>query len=358
VSARILHVFESARIENSAQIRIVRDLITAAGGSRFDWHCCFLRGDGPLSEILHHCGAAVHHVAWSGDRHDLRGALRFYRFLQSGRFDLLHQHFGNQLLRALARLAGIPATIYHAHSRVLENAHPGRLISTSARFSDAVITTSRAVATGIRCKSAAHVIYPGVALSVSTSLPSHSSSAITVGAIARLVPLKGLRYLIEAVRLLRDRNIDLEIAGAGPEESALRDIAQRFGLAPRIRFLGWVQPTTILPRWDVFAMPSLEEAFGIAALEAMAAGLPVVATNVGGLPELIRHGETGFLVPPRNAFLLALHLEQLLVDPSMRVRMGSAARRRAGDHFSVEAMVEKISTVYADLLNLTGEKTA
>ena len=351
MSARILHVLDSGRVENTAQARIVRDLVTASAKARFDWHCCFLRGDGPLSAQLQAAGATIHHLPWSGNRGDPAGALHFYRFLRNGRFDLLAQHFGNNLVRALARLARVPAPVYHAHSRVLENAEPGRLISSNVRFAAAVIANSRATAAGFRCAGPVHVIYPGVSIPPVAAPPLHLSSSITVGAIARLVPLKGLQYLIEAIHLLRERQIHLEIAGTGPEESSLRDTARRLGLAGRVRFLGWVDPSIVLPRWHVFSLPSLEEAFGIAALEAMAAGLPVIASDVGGLPELVTDGETGFLIPPKSPALLASRIEQLFDDPALRVRMGFAARTRARQNFSVARMVEQITKLYTDLLS-------
>jgi glycosyltransferase involved in cell wall biosynthesis len=119
-----------------------------------------------------------------------------------------------------------------------------------------------------------------------------------------------------------------------------------------VEFLGWRDDVeALLHRWDVFVMPSLEEGFGIAALEAMAAGLPVVATAVGGIPELVKDGETGWLVPPADPQALAGRLRSLLRDSGLRQAMGIAGHSRAQDHFSMDRMVENVSKIYDGILS-------
>src|SRR5207245_5777728 len=150
-----------------------------------------------------------------------------------------------------------------------------------------------------------------------------------VGFSCLLGRLKGVDVLLRAAATLP--GLLVEVAGDGPERPGLEAID------PSATFLGW-QPRLddLLARWDVFALPSREEAFGIAALEAMAAGRPVVATRVGGLPELIEDGLTGLLVPPDDPAALAAALARLAADPALRARMGQAARERAAACFPVE----------------------
>jgi glycosyltransferase involved in cell wall biosynthesis len=143
----------------------------------------------------------------------------------------------------------------------------------------------------------------------------------------------------------------LEIAGTGPQREELEREAERLGLTGHLRFLGWQQDLgPIFRSWDIFAMPSLEEGFGMAALEAMAEGLPVVATSVGGLPEVVEDGQTGYLVPPSDVTALSERLRLLILDPKGRRAMGAAGRERARNLFSADRMVAEIAAVYDSLV--------
>jgi len=177
-----------------------------------------------------------------------------------------------------------------------------------------------------------------------------------IGAACRLIPLKGLLDLIRAVAslCLEFPTLRLEIAGAGPQREELETESGRLGLTGRIRFLGWQQhlgPT--LRSWDIFAIPSLEEGLPVAALEAMAEGLPLVATSVGGLPEVVADGQTGYLVPPSDVSALRGGLRLLILDPERRRAMGAAGRERARNHFSAERMVREIAAIYDSLVPAT-----
>jgi glycosyltransferase involved in cell wall biosynthesis len=352
-SSRILHLLHSGENEFAAQVRIVSCLAHNMDSARYELHAALLVSRGPLVRELEAAGVRCHLIGWSGDRHDCAGAVRFYRFLRRNHFDLLHQHFGNQFPRALAHLAGVGAIVFHLHGRVLESSDSSRLVYMAARFANSVVATSLAVAACVRGSTNVHVVYPGTSVSASIVEPS-PLLPLTIGALARLVPLKGLSCLIEAVHLMRRPDVRVEIAGAGPQEADLRAASGHFGLAEQVHFLGWVDPCEALRRWHIFAIPSLEEGFGLAALEAMAAGLPVVATDAGGLPELVAHGETGWLVPPGNPAALASRLTQLLDNPTLRTRMGGAGRARAQEHFSPKRMAEQITTIYGSLLQEAG----
>jgi glycosyltransferase involved in cell wall biosynthesis len=175
-----------------------------------------------------------------------------------------------------------------------------------------------------------------------------------IGTAGRLVELKGIEYLLSAASALRHDfpNLRLEIAGSGPLREKLESVASQTGLGDRVKFLGWIDDIqSILPRWDIFVMPSLEEGFPIAALDAMAAGLPVVATRVGGVPELIEDGTTGWLVPPRDIESLGSRLRVLLSDRELRVRMGAAGYARIRDHFSTAHMTKNFAQLYEELLS-------
>ena len=268
------------------------------------------------------------------------GAWQFWRKLRKQKFAIVHLHFGGRSVRWLARAATQAKIVRHLHGRILE---PQGLapVHFSARGTDAVVAVSQAVANQV-VDGPARVIYAGLALPCghAPARRSHAPSEIILGTAGRLVELKGIEYLLRAAAALRREfpALRVEIAGSGPQREKLEEAVAHAGLEGQVKFLGWIDDLpSVLSRWDVFVMPSLEEGFPIAALDAMAAGLPVVATSVGGVPELIEDGKTGCLVPPRDAEALASRLRLLLCNPELRVSMGAAAYARVRDHFSCRA---------------------
>jgi glycosyltransferase involved in cell wall biosynthesis len=197
----------------------------------------------------------------------------------------------------------------------------------------------------------ATVVYPGT--DVPDRVAPLLASPPTIGTVARLEFVKGIPFLLQAAGALQRRHAELriEVAGSGSCEPRLRLLTSRLGLAESISFLGWRQDVDALHRrWQVFVQPSIYEGFGLAALEAMASGLPVVASATGGLPELVEDGVTGFLVPVGDVDALADRLRQLLEDEELRVQAGRAARERVREHFSGAAMGAKIAQLYDGLL--------
>lgn len=175
------------------------------------------------------------------------------------------------------------------------------------------------------------------------------TDALIVGGLGRLDQAKGFEFLVAAAAELRAEfpRLVVAIAGSGPQREYLEAEAERRGVADRVRFLGFqadVQP--VLDALDVFAMPSRCEALPYALLEAMATELPAVAAAVGGIPEVIVPGETGYVVPPRDASALAAALRKLLTDEALRTRTGVAGRERVVRHFHERDMVRKTIELY------------
>ncbi len=320
-------------------------------------HAWFLDGNGPLIPELRAAGARVRVIGWSGGRRDLAGAWRFWNALHSQDYAIVHQHSGGRSLRWLARCASRASIILHIHGTVDES-KPDQLLVRKVSDADAVIATSHAVAElvlGVR----PHIVYPGVRIPRDyRPTVLRPTAGGVIGTACRLVAIKGIVHLIRAMAVLSTQfpDVCLEIAGLGPEQDALQDEVRCLRLGDRVKFLGWqAEVERLLQRWDIFAMPSLEEGFGIAALEAMAAGLPVVATNVGGIPELVENGRTGWLVPPGNPQALAERVCTLLLNPEMRYVMGAAGRARARSCFSMDRMVASIARIYDDILGISAE---
>lgn len=222
---------------------------------------------------------------------------------------------------------------------------------------DAVVATSQAVAHAVMGAPPravpTHIVYPGVAVPPQRETPSAHQPTTVLGTGCRLVPMKGVVYLIRAMALLSPDfpNLRLEIAGDGPLRASLEAEVESLRLRSHVNFLGW-QPSLppLLAGWDIYVQPSLMEPFGIATLEAMAAGLPVVATNAGGLPEFVREGCTGWLVPPEDPAALADRLRHLLLDAPARRAMGEAGRVSAKENFSRKRMAATVAQIYDGLL--------
>lgn len=166
---------------------------------------------------------------------------------------------------------------------------------------------------------------------------------------ARLHPQKGHTYLLEAAALVPDAIFVL--AGDGPERQLLEDQSRSLGLEDRVRFLGQRRDIPrLLATCDLFVLPSLYEGMPLSVLEAMAAGKPVIATAIGGTDELVVHGTTGLLVPPRDAVALAEAIRVLLSDRLLAARLCKAGRERAYRMFSADAMAKGVGGVYNETM--------
>lgn len=174
-----------------------------------------------------------------------------------------------------------------------------------------------------------------------------------IGAIARLHPVKDLGTFLRACAIIsRDMpNARFLIAGDGPERRALEELAAQLGLTDRIFFAGEVADVrSVLRRIDVFALPSLSESCPNALLEAMAFGLPCVATAVGGVPEIIEHGTNGLLCPAGNATELAGSILLLIRDKELRRKVSSQAARTVRERFAVSRLVKSYLRLYRRLV--------
>lgn len=312
---------------------------------------------------------------------DLVALVQLYRLIRGSRVDLVHTHTSKAgiLGRLAARLAGVPHIVHTPHGHYFVGGYAGRALTHlfvrlerwAARFTDRIVGLTEQeirdhVARGIGRPEQFVVIPSGIALPefgatadapalrAALGLPA---SATVVGAVGRLEPIKGHRYLLEAVGRLAPRCPDLHVALVGDGEllAELRHDAERAGLASRAHFLGWREDVaTLLHAFDLFALPSLNEGQGRALVEAMAAGLPIVASAAGGIPEVLAGGAAGLLVPPADAGALARAIETLLADPALRARLGAAARERAG-RYTVEASLRTLEALYDELLGFGGD---
>jgi glycosyltransferase involved in cell wall biosynthesis len=177
--------------------------------------------------------------------------------------------------------------------------------------------------------------------------------ALIIGAIGRPRPVKGYTFLLQAFeRLAQEHPASLLLfVGDGPDKMSLMRQAAGYNLNDRVYFLPDQEDIpALLPALDILAVPSLFEGMPNVALEAMAAGLPVAATRVGGVPEVVLDGETGLLVPPADAPTLAGALARLAQEPELRRRLGAAGKARACEQFSIQNVCIKTRALYSELL--------
>lgn len=208
-----------------------------------------------------------------------------------------------------------------------------------------------------------HTIYEGMDLSLYPKpvQPKHRKPGepAVIGTVAHLSPEKGLNYLVEAAALIprvRDR-MRFVIVGSGKCLHELEELAARKGLADIFHFAGFHDNTyQFMKSFDIFALPSLSEGLSSAILEAMAASLPIVATRVGGIPELVKEGENGLLVAPADPRALARAIEQMADNPEESMRMGQRGRERMEIQFTLERKIQETEQLCGQLLQRKSRK--
>jgi glycosyltransferase involved in cell wall biosynthesis len=273
--------------------------------------------------------------------------------------DIVNAHNPGALTYALlAKFRRNAHVIMTRHGQEAINPLPSGI---KLRFTDSVIAVSEAAGQAMkrrRPETAGHidVIRNGVHL----DRPARSREAVRaelglgdglVGVIvARIDRLKGHRILLDALKLLKDRGtaITVLIVGDGPERAAMEENARQHGLdRDWVRFLGFRDDIAdLLAASDLFLLPSLTEGMPLSVLEAMAQRLPVVATSVGGIPELMQDGVHGLLIPTENPAALAEAIGKLADDPAKRAAMGESGYNRVKDDFSFAEMARRYEDLY------------
>lgn len=325
-----------------------------------------------LVQRAHELGVETREVPRVRGRHKLAYLPRFAWALRAQRAAVFHAHLVWPLRCTYglggAVLARIPAVVASQHLfaeiRSRRDVVRQRLVWSCV---DRYVAVSEEVRQGL-CRTLSsdrkvEVVRNGIRLApyrrpVDTSLRaalSKGSSRPLVLTVARLDAQKGLPHLLAAAALVPE-TVFL-VAGQGPEGDRLQAEAARLGVADRIVFLGHRDDIPdLLASADLFVLPSLFEGLPVCVLEAMAAGRAVIASAVGGTDEAVVHGETGLLVPPAMPAALASAIRLLLSDPALAKRMGQAGRTRVHREFSADAMVERISALYDEVLGDHGPR--
>ena len=362
-------------------------LLTVLGLQGKGTRACVLKGPGepgepasPLERRARDEGIEIvflpHLVRSIRPAMDVRAVTGIYRFLKARRFDIVHTHTSKAgfVGRVAARWAGAPVIIHTSHGHVFYGYFGPiltRLFLTlerwCARFTDRIITlTERGrrehLDLGVGLPEQYSVIPSGVPLENFFPDPGRGRrvrerlgippDAPVLGTVGRLTAVKDQRTLIAAAKILEDRHPDLVVLliGDGGLKGKLEAQTRDLGLEGRIRFLGW-QPDVpeLLNALDVFVLCSLNEGMGRALVEAMASGLPVVTTNVGGMPDLVEEGVSGCLVPAGAPDALAAAVSRMLKDRGRLRSMGERSREKSAA-YTVERMNNQLSDLYRDLV--------
>lgn len=343
---------------------VVLELLRSIDRSRFHIGVCSFSGEGPLLEEMSRLGAEVFTPRTTWD---------YLRRIRAAGYHVVHANHGARIHRCTARLAGC-RVIVHAHGvpeSCLNRVRQGdpslerEFKNAFGTCADAIVACSRSVSETLSkiCPSLGRrlsVIYNGTDLTrqrpispeemrikkLEADLPG---DAVVVGFAGRLIPLKRIDCLLTAAERLVAKHSSLYflILGEGPLRSELEK--QASSLRERVRFLGWRTGSDWFPLFDVLALPSESEGFALSVVEAMAGGTAVVASAVGGLPEVVIDGETGLLIPPGDSQRLETALDTLICNPEMRRRMGLAGRTRAELVFDSRAMARRFEELYAGL---------
>lgn len=348
---RVVHV--TGCLDLGGQEKLLVEFAKHADRDRFDLRFLSLTTRGILADELEAQGWPVTALGIEDGLH-LRLPMRLARLLRSWGADIVHTHNERPLIYAApaAKLASVRRVIHTKHGRGTYNSRRQRLLTAMAsRLIDRFVCVSRdtaqlAIAQGVPA-SRIVTLHNGIDLDrFAFAGPRLDGPAVVV---ARLCADKDLATLLHAVSLVvaESPGFRLQIAGDGPCMNELRQLTQSLNLTTHVEFLGAVHDVpAILRRSRFCVLSSVSEGVPLTLLEAMAVGLPIVTTGVGGIPEVVADGVTGLLVPPRDPATLAAAIMRMQHDDDLARRFGDQGRRLVEDRFDVRAMVALYESLY------------
>jgi len=306
------------------------------------------------------------------------GAHRISKYVQNNNVDIIHCHgykatilsglqpFRYGRIPYISTLHGWTSTKKYTKMWVYE-----WLDALMAKRADHVVAVSEAMRENFRLKALninPVVIYNGIQNNENTSIKGTDYLALTgmdntkikLVSIGRLSKEKGFNILLNAVHLIktkRNYGVQLLIVGEGPEKNQLMRLAKDYGISDNVKFPGYIDGASkLLKEFDIFVMSSLTEGMPITLLEAMRAGMPIVATAVGGIPEALEGGECGIMVSSGNELDLAKSIVELYDNSKLKDEISRKAKIRFQEIFTVEKMEEKYRKVYMDVINQNNNK--
>lgn len=361
---RVLHIIDSLDLGGAQEV--VLNLATC-GSNRFRHEVATLHGHGIYWDRLRQAGVKVHSLS-PHKFLPLYLASIPWRLI-AGRPDILHCHLipSNIIAKPLGALLGVPVIINHDHTNDTRRAESALLLAMdrfSNRFASHIVTVSGSCRDFLIAREsipARDVTLVPNAIDLRRFSPAAAggeqarnalgvpASARIVAGVGRLNPQKNFSLFLDIAAQLAPRFSDLYflLAGNGPEEKMLCEKASALGILDRVIFSGYVADTrSVYLAADVLLMPSRYEGLPMTLLEAMAMGLPVVASKLDGIAEVIDDGSEGFLVPSGDAALFVERTAALLGDSVLSARIAKNARAKIESRFSVERMTSSVEAIY------------
>ncbi len=351
---------------------MVLNLSSALPSDQFETHIGALIGSGALMEQAAQRNLQTIHFQFKFPA-DPRGIARLVSYCRQHKIQIVQTHGlrADAIARWACRLAGVSVIISTLHSIDPWRRRPHVLLD---RVTSPFVTQYVAVCEA--AKNAAinregirpdkiQVIPIGVP---PQTIPREQRDEIrrqfniaenawpVIGVLANLRDMKGHRHIIHALPAILRENPDAVFLFAGRDDSkgAIREVARHHEVDSAIRFLGFVEDTpSVLAAMDIFLLPSYWEGFPVSILEAMQAGVPVIATHVGGIPEMIRDGQDGLLISPKSPEAIAQAVNRLANDFALRATLARSADAHFQSSFTIDTMVQRMSKLFIELLKKT-----
>lgn len=348
---------------------VVEHLCNTLDSDKYDIHCGYFKERGERGDALAASGVNVVRLTDSDEsKTDYFSFLKMRKYCREHHIKLVHAHDIHAMVNGALMKLTMPSIklIYTFHfgnyPNIDKNKYyfekvftkiPDQLIAVGTRQAGQISKTYNIPERRIK------TIYNGVHdywVEHRESGGNSKRGKITFGSISTLTTQKGLEILIDAVEILNNKHpnrFSMVIVGDGSLREKLIELSREKHLDEVIRFAGWVRDANInmLPEFDVFVQSSRWEAMSVVILEAMSAGKPIVATNVGENHVVLENEETALVVPPNDSQLLADAMERVLDDEALRERLGRNARQRFGDSYTVQKMADNYDDLYSSLLN-------
>ena len=362
---RVLHLFVSLPVGGAENLLL--SILSKLDPNRYESVVCTLGDRGALAGQVEALGVPLVELGLMDKRAGRKATIAALTdLLRRERIDLLHSHLyhANYLGRLAARRQGIPAVI-SIHNTYTRPKWHRRLINwwLSLNHTGAIIAGSEEIRRDIlRFDFVRTELIQVIPNSINLARSESTLSSVeararlglkeadyVLGTIGRLEEQKGHRFLLDALPILRELGLNpvLLLVGEGREETSLKTQAAQLGVSDQVRFLGTRGDLGDLFRaMDLFVMPSLWEGLSLAMLSAMAAGMPVVATDVGGVPQVLGRNERGYVLPPGSDARLAECILDCHAHPLDCARIGAVGAEHVRSHYSDTAMVQQVEGVY------------